>query len=759
MTQVDNRKSSMEDILKEILTNKRVQLNQSKALFESLQESNDLDIQRYILGILKKHLNQKEIFELWCPLIFEKWAKPLRYEVVIGLNDAIGKNTLCRDWHKLLLAKFDKLLRIAKEESFGEELLFLIINVVLATPSANELVKLLVHTKEQRVREIIVQQLFAIRRQWEKSPVFFAGLLKNRADTIPSALRPQVIAFLIEKEQLAMADQIRLLKLSEDVDTRYAILLNWNNRFEKRNKSATELLVKLLQTEPSDKVRTMAASLLMKFLPANPSLIPPFVEAFKTATKPELQHLLQSYLAISIGSPAHSDILIGELLDGIIKASKVEVALRCVSILEPLLSEPGETGEKVFQGFCSALEHQLHTDLYRRILSALRLVAVSRPNLSSLLIHAFDNITNDIIKAELIILLAELPDLSPEIEERLRKEAKAALYSTQGVLRGAGLYYLLSLPLSQETQEIMTSGIHLLNDTAIAQDIRSEYGYKLSKVITMTPQSLQNLEEVLKGMGEVHNFRNPKGALRKLADRIRNTAINEREPDWDDFLNRIQNNKALDGISPAVYLHYDKNPAKAKVVLKAMLLQPAFYYHKLAEKEDVLNFLLAHNQIDKEVAAFAFDQLIFSDYQDQRLNYYLMILKNYSELGKDTDRLWLVFERKNNPRYLNPTLLREVFIHGFGTPAELCKQMKSQLLGKKSSLSLEPYLHFLKNNPRWENAREVLVFFEDIIEATPQLGENGIRDRVNQLRLDMGLDTLRPGLKAQKVKKGGLLDD
>ena len=43
------------------------------------------------------------------------------------------------------------------------------------------------------------------------------------------------------------------------------------------------------------------------------------------------------------------------------------------------------------------------------------------------------------------------------------------------------------------------------------------------------------------------------------------------EPEWDVWLAKIANEKSVKGIFPAIYISFDKNPAKARMVLDAVL--------------------------------------------------------------------------------------------------------------------------------------------------------------------------------------------
>lgn len=747
----------MENILSEIRAKKALQVDQALMLFETLKIS-DQATQLGTLNLIQKKMSEQAVYDKWCSLIGEEWTEPFVPQLLTTLSRHLYFGTVPKEWLPALLNKMPWLVKALGHGTYRAAALELLQIMISSTPeNIPSLVSAWKDIEKNSQKDELLRYMFAARHQWPQAPEFFSNVLAADPLAIHEDWREFVISYLLEHKKIDLDMQIKYLRASEPEEVRIAIFNHWLAHKEDYDARKVAIASQLMRGDPSSWISLQSIMFLSLHIEHDETIPEQMFEKLRFAKDEWQRAYLKEALIAALGLPQRKEGLVHKIAALVPQTDDVEICKTCLEILAPLLTLQDETAKKVMGVFVQFLKPENSIELQTTILETIE--SVVHQNIFAvdyLLLHLKAN-NCEAYLVRIIEMLSPLTNLNEAQEGSLRELARQALNSSMPELRSAGLVFLTNMRLLPDSYDFLLDYSHLLLDTAIDLSTRKLFGHKLSKIPTASASGKALLDKVLKTLS-ADEFQYIHSDLTKLLARGGPVAA-DNQPPWADWLDRVQNGKPIDGIVPAVYIHYDKNPEKAVSLLKAMFFNNVYGWPRLANPTSILMFLLAKNAIDLEMANDAINFLLTKDDAWGSMNYHMMLLKNFKDLPHHKEKVWLVFERDGNHKRIDSALMREVLGFAEGTDAGIFNEMKKRISTKQSASDLKPYLHFIDENTGWAQAKDLVLAIEDMCFDKPQFEEDGNRDALNQLRLKLRMDKLRPGLIAEPVKKAGLLDD
>lgn len=750
----------MQDVLSQIRASQEQRLEHGRQVLHLMPVTSDPASQKNLLAIARRFLSDGEVFKTWVSLLGMELDSSIKQDILVVAASAVRAGRAPADWAKHVKDQFANLASALADAATRPPALSLVATLISADPSSALLVKDLLPVLQTDLdREELLRSLFEIRFTWMDAPDFFAEVDQRYPQAASNDWRESLISYLLDENRLSSRRQVELLTTSGVESIRLAILNHWIQRFQQANSEFVSAAESLLKTEPSPRLRISLLNYLALCIDYNPELAQIFIHRLSITQDPAEAEYLELILTDLVTAPEWGEKTVDALMDLFISAKNAAVSHRVFRLVTPLMTLPGAANRRVIAKLLEFLKANANADLTRELIKRLSLAAASTPDIAQSLCEEAEIISDDRVKADILNLLVSLPGLPNVLQNRVDQLAKTARTSVSPFLRESGLNHLIYLRLTPETGPQFAGGIPLLNDDAIDTNLRIHFANKLARCPHLPAAASESLRAEIIRMPAEGLFGQARAHLNANLATLTNSALNADEPNWDEWLDRIQNSKAIDGMVPAVYTQFSKNSQRALAVLKSMLFQNDYSWPSLVRPKNLLEFLIANDAIDDEITNYALEFLLTKDDSWGDMDFHLMILKNSPHPEALAERCWLVFERQGNLDRLNPALLREVLALVHGSEVSLAHQFATRLRAVKSATDLDPYLKFLRKNLAWPHSREVVASLEEVFAANPQLEENGNRDQVNLLRLDLDLDQLRPGLVPEKTKQAGLLDD
>jgi hypothetical protein len=161
------------------------------------------------------------------------------------------------------------------------------------------------------------------------------------------------------------------------------------------------------------------------------------------------------------------------------------------------------------------------------------------------------------------------------------------------------------------------------------------------------------------------------------------------------------------GIFPAIYTEYDKSPAKAQRVLKALLnpkcidsLYGTYGYE--VNEHTILHFLRRQKAVDGEVAQFCLSRILGGAVGS--LETYLRCLAANPKYPPLKENIWNIFERGNGPS----SLFRELISGVFGGADAAGKALNDRIGQPLPPETLFKYIKLLAENIGWPPSKALL---------------------------------------------------
>lgn len=748
----------MENILAQIRAKKSLQVDQALLLFETLKIS-DLQTQIGTLNLIQKKLSEKAIYDKWCSLLGEASAQEIAPYLLPPLTRHLYFGSVPNDWLSPLLARMPWLVQSLGNGTLRPLTLELLQIMISSTPeNIPSLVSAWKDIEKNSQKDELLRYLFSARHHWPQASEFFYQVFSFDPLAVHEDWREFVVAYLLENGKLDLDSQIKYLRASEPEEVRIVIFNHWLSNKAEYDARKVAIATQLMKGDPSAWISLQAIVFLSLHLEHDEEIAERMFEKLRYAKDEWQRAYLKEALMSAISAAHRREGLVHKIAALVSQTDDVEISKTCLEILSPLLYLQNDTAKKVMGVFVQLLKPENSIELQTTILKSIENVIHQNVfAVDYLLLHLNANNCESYL-VRIIEMLAPLTNLNDVQESSLRELAKQALNSSLPELRSAGLVFLTNMRLTPESYDFLLAYSHLLLDTAVSLRTRRDFGNKLSKIPVASSSGKVQLEKVLKTLSP-DDFQYIHADLTKLLMRGVGVSQAAGEPAWDDWLDRVQNKKPIDGIVPAVYIHYDKNPGKALSLLKSMFFNNVYGWPSLANPSNILMFLLAKNAIDLEMANDAINFLLTKDDAWGSMDYHMMLLKNFKDLPAHKEKVWLIFEREGNHKRIDTALMLEVLTFAEGSDSAVFNEMKKRLAEKQTASDIVPYLDFIEDNTSWAHAKNLITVIEDLAFDKPQFEEDGNHDIINQLRLKLRMDTLRPGLKAEPVKQAGLLDD
>lgn len=261
--------------------------------------------------------------------------------------------------------------------------------------------------------------------------------------------------------------------------------------------------------------------------------------------------------------------------------------------------------------------------------------AIYKPEVVDILVNFYLSCPAELKKNTLYILV-NIPNLISEDTSFVEHEAIKALQSKDEKLERVGIHYLSSLHPSKDS--LITLGIPLLLKYETYDDVYNNYGLKLSKVKQFSDADFKTLIKVIPKLPIATHVKDPylhHNCGSPLEERIDKLLVKKDKWDIDDW-EYVEKRGYYRFLLPSLYIRYDENREKVTVILKRILEANntyAMHEEHLGTTKDILTFMVAKQQIDKQVVEVVFYFLLHKkDTISGDIDFYLMILKNYPDL-------------------------------------------------------------------------------------------------------------------------------
>ena len=384
----------------------------------------------------------------------------------------------------------------------------------------------------------------------------------------------------------------------------------------------------------------------------------------------------------------------------------------------------------------------LHAEVAVELHACLGRLAAWDPEVYQALLAAYESSRSDRVRAALLEVFAARagPD------DRLDALYAAALSAPAPAVRGWGMAGLLLLPMTPDRVEEVARGAALLTDALLPIELRRAVARKVARIPAPAPGCRAQLQRVLEQSDD--------GALREICrtalDRALAAPAGEVAVDWDLWRRRVTVEHSVDGIFPEVYVRYESNPAAARELLEAALLDPQCgdsLYHNGVSGAQILRFLQGQQALDDDLCRYCLSWVLEKDGRWGDPNLYLSVLEARPDFPPLREELWLLFQDRRKIASLNPVLLRELLALVHGGDEEAGRELAARLGRQVHPAGAAPYLAFLCANLLWEPAAALLV------EASAR---EGLQDAETRALVRASLAQL--GL-AVKLPEPGFLDE
>ncbi|VAW11949.1 hypothetical protein MNBD_BACTEROID03-2269 [hydrothermal vent metagenome] len=715
----------MEKLLETIKERKEDRISQALAILdmgkEQFQTEQD---KRHLLSIAARNLDDPKVSKKWIELLRTEEntaTQELLISLLPNINLRILKNvdiltevtlssfeTASAEAKVILVRMLDKIL---KTNSAIAENIVLFLKKEQHIKIKEQLAEALIHLHTipeefAEIYEMVLpklkerQQIILLNKLIKFSLLKKETIIKYLVPTTPSSIKLRLLNYLQDRDIVPVEQLRSLLQKEGDKEVKEYIL----RFFANDTKNLNEHLVffkNYIIDEQDTPVREAALDFLYKNIEMTSEMILFYIDLLKTE-------------------------------------KEISISWRIAEILTPYLSQDHlETSEvnECFLGILEKPENSYHIELLLYLCEELGKRITFDNALFDRMLLIYKNNTDAKIQENILFSFCN----SSKLDNRLTPLYVDAVQSPVPSIREYACRGLLPLPLTEKYIPHLLAAIPLLLDSHLKEHIRAFLALRIVAI----PDKSQELIDQLKNVAQ-----NGSGKERSICEKgyektlqAQNLTNDTPEVDWHLWENRIKVEKRADHIFPDLLIHYDNNPTLANELLKTLLIDSdcadSLYRSTYITKRTIVEFLIANDAIDQEIALFCLDYLTLVGYgRNKEDNVFLVALNNCKDLSLLKEKLWLFFERNLTDRlsFLNTLLLRHVMCNAYGNNAALAKAFSDKLLAFTNEKAATPYLEFLFMSLDWKPIEEIT----DQILKRPDLVDKNIKDRFDGFVIRLG---------------------
>ncbi len=565
---------------------------------------------------------------------------------------------------------------------------------------------------------------------------FFATLL----DEVDEDFKISLVNQLLAQDALNSDALEKLLAPSEPSYIKVQVLDHLVDRSILLEKPAVELL----RRDPDPPCRYAAAWALTETGAVSPEAFDALLQA--AGSDPD-----ERVREFSIGTFEHTLAKTPSAITGLLNGLRLETSLPRASLILKLIAPHAYRDPQIVTALESMLEGNLQTDIALEMYALLGVLAPWNESVRSWLVDAFSREKEDRIK---VAILRPLSKLLGE-DSRISGLCADAIKLPDPEIQQWGLQAILLLPHTPENATAIVDSASLLLSPDVDLDLRVRLAQKLALLPQKSAALLNRLKEVAAQSRD--------SQLRKICEEVGNNALTDKigapnaddaTVDWAEWTHRAEIEHRADGIFPAMYEHYDDDPAAARRVLKALLnpqcsasLYSSYGYD--VSDHSILSLLDRKNAIDDDISRFCIGRVLIQDAGSP--NGYLEFLPSNPAFGPLKDSLWPIIEKRQDA---NAALLRSLLVSAHGDEDAAAKALSARIATIRGPDALLPYIRLLNENLGWPPSRELLIG----LSTHPDLTGDGLVTVAGALK-KLGVKGQVPGAQAVQKQGPGFADD
>jgi hypothetical protein len=401
-------------------------------------------------------------------------------------------------------------------------------------------------------------------------------------------------------------------------------------------------------------------------------------------------------------TPATTDAL----LQALVEERSTDLVERIIRILTPHVGRSAAVRAALQDLLARNLDAEVAVALWRTLG---RLVAWDE-DVRTLFTGAIDDQRHDRVREAILEALAGVADP----DDRLVGLYRSAIESPDGRIRDWGGRGLRLVSMDEEHADDVAAAAGALLDREIDWHVRLDLARKIAAIPDKSPALVVALERAAE---------QTEGELRVVCRKAHDDAAAAQGGeaiDWEGWFRRVDVEKDVKGIFPAVFLHYDANPAAARRILQAALAPDcsnALYASQVSGSQ-ILDFLAVKHAIDDHISRYCVGFILGGESNHANPNHHLALLKGNLEFPALRESLWQILDRRTD---VDPVLMRELLLLVHPDEAGVAAQLRERLLSRTNPRQALPYLKFLEGNAAWEPAEAI------ILEVPPALVDGDTR--------------------------------
>ena len=715
----------MEKLLETIKERKADRISQALGILnmgeEQFQTEQD---KRHLLSIAARNLDDPQVSKKWIELL-EKEKNTETKELLIALLPSIN-------------------LRILKNvDTLTETVLF---NLKTATIESKlilvrvlfQLLKINPAIAENVVTFLKTEQHIEIKKQLAETLINVHILpkeLKNSYETILLSLKENQQVLLLNKlikfDLLKQESLLNFLEPTTPDNIKLIVLVH----LQDREIVPIKQLQSLLQKEGNEDIKS---HILRLFIDDTKNLNEHLIFLKNYIINEQDVFVRGAILDFLHKNIQMTDEMILFYIDLLKTEKEISTSLYIVKILTPYLSQNSLEKSEVNKCFLNLLEEPKnapHIDLLLHICKELGKRITFDDALFDRMLSVYKKNKDVYIQENLLYAFCK----SSKLDNRLTPLYVEAIQSPKPIIREYACLGLMPLPLTKKHTPYLLTALPLLLDSHIKNSVKVSLALRVVAIPDKSQELIKQLKNVAQnGLGKEKEICE-KGY--EKAQQIQNLTNDITQVDWSLWENRIKVEKRADHIFPDLFIHYQSNPVLANELLKTLLIDSdcaeSLYQSTHITKRTIVQFLIANNAIDQEVALFCLDYLTLANQgRNKEDNVFLVALNNYKNLSLLKEKLWIFFEQNliNRVGFLNILLLRNVMCNAYGSNTVLAKAFLDKILAFTNAKAAIPYLEFLFMSLDWQHTEEIM----DKILKRPDLIDKNSKDKFNDFALKLG---------------------
>ncbi len=701
----------MEKLLETIKERKNDRVSHALAILTmSKEQFHTHEDKRHLLSIAARNLDD--------PKVSKKWIELLKTE----------ENTATKE---LLISSLPNVnLRTLKKLDFLTEVILSGFETapakakIILVKVLDQLIKLNPVIAENVIQFLKKEQHIKVKKQLAEALIHLHVIPKKLADVYEI-----VLPSLKEKQQVLLLNKlVKSNLLKKEVALKYlqpttpaSIKLLLLNYLQDREIVPVKQLQSLLQKEGNEEVRE---HILQVFTNDTKNLNKHLAFFKKYVSNEQDAYVRNTVLNFLYKNMQMTDEMILFYIDLLKTEKEISISWSLAQMLTPYLSQNHLETSEVNECFLNLLEEpksSYHIELLIYICGELGKRITFDDALFKRMLSIYKKNVDVRIQKKILFSFCN----SSKLDNRLTPLYVNAIKSPTPLIREYACFGLMPLPLTKKNIPHLLAAMPLLLDGHLREYVREYLALRIVAIPDKSQELIDQLKNVAKNGSGKEKSICEKGYEKAL--QTQNLTNGTEQVDWHLWENRIKVEKRVDHIFPDLFIHYESNPTMANELLKTLLIDSDCadsLYHSTITKRTILQFLIANDCIDQEIALFCLDYLTSADQgKNKEDNVFLVALNNYKDIHFLKEKLWIFFEQNliNSASFLNILLLRNVMCNAYGSDATLAKIFSKKLVAFTNEKAAIPYLEFLFMSLDWQYTGEII---DKILKRTDLIDKN-----------------------------------